>query len=152
MRGVKANEVGATGELVAMTYLRGLGMECRDDPGIEGDLWVEGKRVEVKTKERTVPPKAHHACSAPAYNHEVQVPDWWLFVSLLSDGTEGVGRFRLAWVCGALPDELLRSQGVLWEPGQVDDNGWSPTIPVWNVPISLLMDPSGLWEAPVTTD
>jgi hypothetical protein len=148
MRGPAANEVGATGELVAMEYLRSSGVKFRDDPDVDGDLWVAGQRVEVKTKERTVVPKPHHACSAPAYNHDVQVPDWWLFVSLLSDGSKGVGRFRRAWVCGALPDVRLRAEGVLWRPGDVDGNGWSPTIPVWNVPVGSLVDPSMMWVSP----
>lgn len=150
MRGVAANEVGATGELVAIDYLRSYGVAVRDEPDIKGDLWVAGQRVEVKTKERTVPPKGHHACSAPDYNHEVQVPDWWLFVSLLSDGTKGVGRFRRAWICGALPDARLRSDGVLWRPGDVDTNGWSPTIPVWNVLVETLVDPAEVWTPPHT--
>jgi hypothetical protein len=145
MRGVAGNEVGATGEVVAMEYLTSCGVDVKDDPTINGDLWVAGQRVEVKTKERRVSPTMGHACSAPAYNHEVQVPDWWLFVSLLSDGTLGVGRFRRAWVCGVIPDERLRTEGVLWKPGDVDSNGWTPTIPVWNIPVSSLCDPAKMW-------
>jgi hypothetical protein len=148
MRKGAANEVGATGEVVAMEYLLSCGVDVVDDPTINGDLWVAGQRVEVKTKERTVSPNGEHACSAPAYNHDVQVPDWWLFVSLLArPNVQGVKRFGMAWVCGVVSDAQLRAEGVLWKPGDVDTNGWTPTIPVWNIPVSMLCDPAEIWTA-----
>ena len=146
MRGAAANEVGAVGEMVAMKYLRLCGVDVEDDPEIDGDLWVAGRRVEVKTKERTVAPAQHHDCSAPDYNHDVQTPDWWLFVSLEANkGVPGVRRFWRAWICGAITDVRMRELGKLWVPGEYDSNGWTATIPVWNVPVSSLVDPAEMW-------
>lgn len=144
MRGVAANEVGATGEIVAMRYLRACGFEVVDSGTYEKDLLVDGLRVEVKTKERSVAPRMNYDCSAPAYNRDKQIPDWWLFVSLTNGGRgRGVERFRDAWVCGAILDADLRAKGRLLGVDDVDkSNGWKPTIPVWNVHISDLDDPT----------
>jgi hypothetical protein len=142
MREQAANEVGALGEIVALTYLGHLPVEVVDAGEIGHDLVVDGKTVDVKTKERTVPPKLHYECSVPDYLDGVQVPDLYMFVSLLSVGRGGMERFRRAWVLGTLPHAEFHAMASHWTPDMLDGrNGWRATIPVRNVPISALRGP-----------
>jgi len=142
MRERAANEVGALGEIVALTYLERLPVEVVDAGEIGHDFVVGGKTVDVKTKERTVAPKPHYECSVPDYLDGVQTPDLYLFVSLLSVGGEGMNRFRRAWVLGTLPHDEFHATATHWTPDMLDPrNGWRATIPVRNVPISALRGP-----------
>lgn len=142
MRKRAANEVGALGEVVALTYLATLGATVTDAGEIGHDLIVNGKTVDVKTKERTVAPQPHYECSVPDYLDGVQTPDIYLFVSLLSNGGVGMARFERAWVLGSLPHTEFHKQATHWTTDMVDRrNNWQATIPVRNVPISALNGP-----------
>jgi hypothetical protein len=142
MRGSAGNEVGAMGELVAMRYLDLIGVRYLDEREVNHDLRVGHVTVDVKTKERSVTPKPDYDCTAPDYNKEAQLPDWYLFVSLLSDKSKGTQRFRRGWVLGSMLRVEFREQATLWEPGMRDtSNNWDPTIACWNVPVSALKPP-----------
>lgn len=142
MRGTAANEVGALGEIVALNYLQQLNVTIHDAKEITHDLLVNNKTIDVKTKERTVPPKPHYDCSVPHYLNGIQEPDYYLFVSLQSNGQTGINRFTKAWILGTLPNHTFKQQATLWTPQQTDTrNNWKATIPVWNVPISQLNGP-----------
>ena len=65
MRKRAANEVGALGEVVALAYLASLSATVTEAGEIGHDLIVNGKTVDVKTKERTVAPLPHYECSVP---------------------------------------------------------------------------------------
>jgi len=142
MRGRSGNEVGAMGELVAMRYLDLIGVVYRDEGKVNHDLWTAHGTVDVKAKERTVSPQPHYDCTVPDYNAEVQLPDWYLFVSLLSDKSSGTGRFRRGWVLGSMRRTDFHERATMWEPGRNDvSNGWEATIRCWNVPVSELSRP-----------
>lgn len=142
MRGGAANEVGALGEVVALRYLANLPVNVEDVGGTNCDLVVDGRSVDVKTKERTVVPQAHYECSVPEYLDGVQTPDLYLFVSLQSNGGKGMARFQRAWVLGTLPHAEFHARATQWTPDMLDGrNGWRATIPVRNVPISALRGP-----------
>jgi hypothetical protein len=139
MRGSAGNEVGAMGELVAMRYLDGIKVPYRDETTVDHDLLTGFGTVDVKTKERTVVPQPHYECTVPDYNGEAQQPDWYLFVSLLSDKTGGCGRFKRGWVLGSIRRDKFYGVAKEWVPGTKDSsNGWSASIRCWNVPVSAL--------------
>ena len=144
MRGGQGNEVGAMGELVAMRYLDLIGIGYRDEGQVNHDLWTAYGTVDVKTKERSVAPRMNYDCTVPDYNGDVQQPDMYLFVSLLSDGSAGCGRFLRGWVLGTISREKFYEDATLWRPGTVDlSNQWSATIVCRNVPVSALRPPKG---------
>lgn len=133
------------GELVAMRYLDRIGVLYLDEGKVNHDLRTGHGTMDVKAKERTVEPQPHYDCSVPDYNGEVQLPDWYLFVSLLSDKSSGTGRFKRGWVLGTMRRETFHEQATMWEPGKQDgSNGWEATIKCWNVPVSSLRAPKPL--------
>lgn len=145
MRGAQGNEVGAMGELVAMRYLDAQAVLYLDEGKVNHDLRTAHGTMDVKTKERTVVPKPHYDCAVPDYVGDAQKPDWYLFVSLLSDGSKGCGRFTRGWVLGTIRREQFYEQASEWRPENVDaSNGWKPTIRCWNVPVSALRPPRPL--------
>jgi len=142
MRGAQGNEVGAMGELVAGRYLDAVGVMYLDEGKVNHDFRTAHGTMDVKTKERTVPPQPHYDCTVPDYNGDAQKPDWYLFVSLLSDGGKGCARFTRGWVLGTIRREAFYAQATEWRPENVDvSNGWKPTIKCWNVPVSALRRP-----------
>jgi len=147
MRGTAANEVGALGELVAMDYLRALGVDVQDTSTVDCDLTTPFGTIDVKTKERTVRPQPHYDCTVPDYVRDHQKPDWYLFVSLVGKPGEGVARFTEAWVLGTISASVFDAQAVRWDPGTTDGNGWQATVPCWNVRVSQLRAPRTLVQS-----
>jgi len=142
MRGAEGNEVGAMGELVAMRYLDMVGVMYLDEGKVNHDLRTVHGTMDVKTKERTVEPRANYDCTVPDYAGDAQKPEWYLFVSLLSDKSAGVNRFKRGWVLGTIRREAFYEVASEWKPENVDvSNGWKPTIKCWNVPVSALRAP-----------
>ena len=127
-------------ELVANLAERiGAGVVVEDDPTYDHDLIVAGRTVDVKTKERTVAPELHYDCTVPDYNREFQQPEVYLFVSLLTDRSEGCSRFVRGWVLGSIAAVKFDRIAERWTPQQTDlTNGWRPTIACRNVKVSAL--------------
>jgi hypothetical protein len=143
MRGRQGNEVGCMGELVAMRYLESLSVPYIDAPEVNHDLATQHGTVDVKTKERTVRPKPYYDCTVPDYVKGHQLPDIYLFVSLLSDKSVGCKRFVRAWVLGTISRSRFEEIAVLWTLTRTDpSNNWTPTIAGWNVPVSSLRKPT----------
>lgn len=141
MRGAAGNLVGALGELLVMRYMDGLNIPYEDaaSSSKDWDLVTEVGTVDVKTKERHVPPAHNFDCTVPAYAQGLRLPDWYLFVSLLSDRSEGVGRFTRGWVLGSIGRGRFDVTARRWQPGgKKDGNGWSATLECLNVPVSAL--------------
>lgn len=147
MRGLQASQVGALGELIGMDYLRGLGFELEEIYSTRYDVRAkvsgEWKTLEFKTKERTVVPQPHYDCTVPAYNHEYQRPDYFIFISLLSSGkSEKINRFSRGFILGSIALERFEQLATAWDPSKRDNsNGWVPTINCYNVSISELDPP-----------
>jgi len=145
MRGAPANEVGALGELIALDYLTSLGLDVQDTPTTVYDLTTPFGTIDVKTKERSVPPRADYSCTIADYSKDHQRPDWYLFVSLESTGGSGVGRFSCGWVLGTIERDRFEAIAQEWTPQDRDDsNGWVPTITCHNVLVSDLRPPRKL--------
>jgi hypothetical protein len=139
MRKEEGREVGAFGEVVAEQYLSPLPVTVRDDSVVDHDYRVGALTVDVKTKERTVPPALGWECTVAAYLRERQHPDRYLFVSLMGNGDDGVHRFVRAWVVGTILADRFWSEAKFWKAGEVDEsNGWRATIDCWSVPGTTL--------------
>ena len=139
MRKDQANLVGSYGEQIVIKYLSMIGVECNFCDKTTHDIQTKAGRIEVKTKERTVEPRPFYDCTVPAYNHEHQTPDWFVFVSLLSNGHTNNKRFDRAFILGAIDLPSLQAKAKLWKVGMVDlSNGWKPTIDCYNIKISDL--------------
>jgi hypothetical protein len=144
MRGMQANQVGALGELVGIRLLREREVSFTEVYCVGYDVeFIDNgvsRTMEFKTKERTVAPLEHYDCTIPLYNHEVQRPDYYFFISLLSSGkSDDIRRFTKAYILGVITLGELESIGKRWTPQQVDEsNNWRPTIDCLNVKVSDL--------------
>ena len=104
------------------------------------------RTVDVKSKCVTTSPLPHYECSVAAIGTN-QNCDYYAFVRVLKDCT-------VAWYLGTLPKVDFLQQATFMEAGvwQDPDNGWSPTIDCYNIPISDLHldedDPAALPPIP----
>ena len=131
--------VGAIGETVLIDYLKGKEVEVIDNregkDATKYDLLVNGKKVEVKTKDRTVAPKSYYECSVPLYNHTHQIPDWFYFISLYREGS----KYKKAYILGGITYKELEDEGVVMMDGDVDTrNGWACNESCINITINKL--------------
>jgi len=141
MRGKDANLVGAYGEIIVYDYLKALGLEPEFVHLTTHDIECAGFTIDVKTKERTVKPEPHYDCTLPAYNHDHQRPDFFIFVSLLAHQKTGNRRFRKAWILGKMCYSRVSKTARLWKKGEVDPrNGWAARMDCYNVEIADLME------------
>lgn len=143
-RKFQGNEVGFLGEIIFLDYLKANGIYFKIDDETSHDISLfNSRKVEIKTKDRTVIPKSHYECSIPLYNHSHQRAHYYVFLSLLRDkneSTEKLKRFKYAYILGFANKELMRKYGVLWKAGDVDpSNGtrfWTSCV---NIKIENLL-------------
>lgn len=123
-RGYAANQVGVLGEVVVREYLQQHGLVVSPVFSTSHDLELpNGKRIEVKTKDRTVPPRPDYECSIPLYNESHQAVDYYIFASLQrmrSRTDEDLDRFTSAHLVGAANRRMVEEQGVVRQTGEVD--------------------------------
>lgn len=157
-RKAAANELGCLGEVAAELWMRREKIFFTDETGCTTHDYrlANGLTVDVKTKDRTVPPIPTYDCSVPEYNHEHQLPDYYLFVSLQRDKSypypTSIRRFTHAYILGGISLDQLESIGQRWGADEVDPaNGtrfWTACI---NVRINQLESPatvSRIWSLP----
>ena len=108
------------------------------------DLLLNGKRIEVKTKRRTVPPKEDYDVSV-AKTSTHQKPDLYMFVSLEFGKTSGKGKNKTysdlqnVWLLGQKTPEEYFNEATLWESGDIDSsNGFTTHVDMYNLPIDKL--------------
>ena len=126
----QGNVAGILGELA---FLKAYPEAVRID-SYDFDILLNGKRVEIKTKDRTVQPKPHHECSVSNYN-ATQKTDFYFFVSLYR--TEA--GYQSAYLLGYLsPDEFFARARHL-RAGEIDpSNGYTVRADCYNVRIDEL--------------
>jgi len=123
-RGEAANQVGVLGEVIVREQLSLRGVPAKPIFTTSHDLELSNqKRIEVKTKDRTVPPKPDYECSVPRYNHEHQDVDYYIFVSLQrsknSDDTS-LERFQTCHIVGVANQRMMKERGIDRETGETD--------------------------------
>ena len=128
--------VGAIGETVLIDYLNGKEVEVIDNregqDATKYDLLVNGKKVEVKTKDRTVAPKPYYECSVADFNTE-QDCDEYAFVSVLNNMKE-------AWYLGKISKSDFYKAAVFHKKGEVDPaNDFTFKADCFNIPVWKLI-------------
>ncbi|MFQ3324098.1 MAG: hypothetical protein ACI90U_001923 [Pseudomonadales bacterium] len=143
-RGVEANQVGCIGELVVERWFQKHNFSYSSQlKQTSHDYMLNGRTIEVKTKDRTVPPLDKYECSLPDYNHKHQAADYFMFVSLLRDGKYSgentMYAYKRAYLVGGISHQDFDKHQVFWEEGQTDPtNGTKFWTSCWNVYIKNL--------------
>lgn len=120
------NFAGLLAEYLFVDYFGG-----ERDPTFDYDVVWDGKKIDVKTKRRSVKPEPYYECSIADFNTE-QDCDWYYFVSILYDKSE-------AWLLGYKSPEDYYEKAEFHEEGDYDpDNGFTFKADCWNLPISEL--------------
>ncbi|MGO4998792.1 hypothetical protein [Oceanisphaera sp. W20_SRM_FM3] len=141
----QANNIGCLGEVIAEHWMRENGIkftpalkETTHDYIVNDNLTIE-----VKTKDRTVPPREYFDNSTPLYNHTHQKPDYFLFVSLERNKNNASGNiidFHSAYLVGSIGYEELDSIGIIYKKNEVDNsNGIKFWTDCLNIKMSQLI-------------
>ena len=118
--------VAYIGEEVAKHVLGGKIEDTYDYDIVYGET-----KVDVKTKERTVPPRDYYECSVADFNTR-QDCDEYAFVSVLDDLKE-------AWYLGKISKKEFYETAIFHKKGEVDpDNNFTFKADCYNIPIHKL--------------
>tara|TARA_R110000824_G_scaffold87254_2_gene215173 strand:+ start:775 stop:1299 length:525 start_codon:yes stop_codon:yes gene_type:complete len=119
----KGNYVGRLGELALAKHI-GAG-EAQDQSGY--DLIFNGKKIEVKTKRRAVPPRENYIVNL-AKTSRHQRPDIYAFLSAQFESQKS-GQYKnleKLWLCGYKSSEDYFNESTFYAKGDIDP-GWKPT-------------------------
>jgi hypothetical protein len=106
-----------------------LGGEIKDT--YDYDIIYKETKVDVKTKERTVPPRDYYECSVADFNTK-QDCDEYAFVSVLHNLKE-------AWYLGKISKKKFYETATFHKKGEVDpDNNFTFRADCYNIPINKL--------------
>ena len=148
IRGQEANIVGRLGEVVAESWLRDNNIQLVDqrDRTTHDYLLPDGlTSLEIKTKDRTVPLQYNYECTVPAYNHDHQRPDYYLFISLLKSKDESIDfidRFTTAYIAGSVTRDQFNAKSRFFRAGDIDQaNNMTIRIDCHNIFVSELTTP-----------
>jgi len=118
--------VAYIGEEIVKNVLNG---EIKDT--YDYDIVYQGTKVDVKSKERTVAPKAYYECSVADFNTK-QECDEYAFVSVLNTLKE-------AWYLGKISKIDFYKNATFHRKGEVDpNNNFTFKADCYNIPINLL--------------
>lgn len=142
-RGEAGQVVGFIGEYVVSNYYKPH-CEIQNTYGYDGIFKTyDGKILtyDVKTKDRTGPPKPVFEASVPQYVENVQNPDYYIFVSLL----RFYDLYTDAYIVGYLSKEEFFKKRYAVETGP-KDNGAIIWTKMWNVYIKDLNSPKNYFN------
>jgi len=128
-KGERAVWCGAIGQAIFERAMEEYRVTFSTNAVITHDYRVPVGRLEVKTKERSVQPRADFEGSAYAYNQAYQRPDWIGFVSLKFapeyDKTSAptLEKYEAGWVMGCIPYDRFTDKAVIVEKGGRLPNG-----------------------------
>jgi len=129
IRGGKGAVVAYIGEAVVERVLSGK-IEDTHDYDV---VYKNNVKVEVKTKERTVPPEGYHNCTVAGFNTR-QDCDEYAFVSVLNDHSA-------AWYLGKISKEKFYKKATFYEKGELEPGSNPPykfKASCYNVTVSEL--------------
>lgn len=132
------NRAGFLAELALCAYL---GAERVDKSN--HDVVYENKRIEVKTKRRTVDPKSGYEGSV-AVTSEHQKPDYYAFLSLTFGKKSGnfYSKLNSIWLCGFISYDDFIKKCVFYKKGDVDEsNGFVVLTDMRNIKYGELISP-----------
>ena len=137
------NTAGYLGEEAVAKYINAKIISCNDgDDKYNYDIWKNDKRIEVKTKRRTVPPQDFFDVSV-AKTSTHQRPDLYIFVSIEFENYKREGGIKVyrgiknIWILGQAEPEDYFARAKVWQAGDVDpSNGFVTHVDMYNLPIS----------------
>ena len=120
----KGNVAGRLGELAFASYV---GAEIADHKDF--DLTLNGEKIEVKTKRRTVKPRGNYEVSV-AKTSLHQKPDRYVFISIEFDRKDGSNYYGLknVWLCGDMSAKDYIKKSWVWKKGQMDESNKFVTL------------------------
>ena len=125
---------GCLGEVIVAQYLN-----AKYITTYNFDLMHNGKRLEVKTKVRTVLPKTFYEVSIANYNTR-QLCDNYIFVSLLSPPDKSKD-YKVAHIVGYYPKETFFENAKFLRKGDIDpSNNYVVRANCWNMRIKNLLN------------
>jgi hypothetical protein len=125
----RGNMAGFLGELVACQYLN-----CTAQNTYQHDIVVNGRRYDVKAKQRKSLPKPDYMASVTDYQD--QMAYGYIFVSVMLDN----GTPTVVTLCGHMPRREFKDQATLVKAGEHDpSNNWTCSMDCWSLPYSQLL-------------
>ena len=129
VRGGGGNMIGFLGEELVKKHF-GIG----DANTYEYDLMYEGKKLEVKTKERNVIPNMSYNATVFSWNTTQQC-DYYIFCSIFKN-------FKRGWICGFIKPVDFKSNAKFAKKGDPDGNYFKFFTDCYNLPYLQLNDMS----------
>ena len=138
------NAAGYLGEEAVAAYIGAKITSCdKGDDKYDYDIIAkDGRRIEVKTKRRTVNPLDYYDVSV-AKTSVHQRPDLYIFVSInFEDMTMEKGKrvyrgIKNIWIVGQAEPEDYFARAKIWKAGEIDNNnGFKTHVDMYNLPIS----------------
>ena len=84
IRGGDGAFIGSIGTAIVADYYGGSVVDSEQWTVAAYDMVIDGDKIEVKTKQRSVPPKHYYEASVTTQSLHVLDPDYFIFVSLLN--------------------------------------------------------------------
>jgi hypothetical protein len=130
---IRKGEGNLAGFLGELSFLKAFPKTQKID-SYNFDIKVGNYSVEIKTKDRTVPPQLYYEASIANYNTR-QKADYYVFISLLREGKS----YKKAFIMGFIEPNEYMGKSIFLKKGQVDpSNNWTVNADCWNLPYSKL--------------
>jgi len=124
----QGNIIGFLGEIIVAEYLNIILNNTYDY-----DLVYKNKKIDVKSKRVTTPPKSYYECSIAALNTK-QKCDLYVFTRIKNDLSTG-------WILGYLEKNKYLNDSKFLKKDEIDlDNNWKVITDCYNLPINKLKD------------
>ena len=139
----RGNLAGYLGEEAVASYIEAEIISCdKGNDKYNYDIWKDDRKIEVKTKRRTVVPQGFFDVSV-AKTSRHQTPDLYIFVSIEFENmtyekTKRVYRgIKNIWIVGQAEPEDYFARAKIWNAGDIDkSNGFKTHVDMYNLPIS----------------
>ena len=138
------NAAGYLGEEAVAAYIGAKITSCdKGDDKYNYDIIAkDGRRIEIKTKRRTVDPLDYYDVSV-AKTSIHQRPDLYIFVSInfenmmMENGKRVYRGIKNIWIVGQAEPEDYFARAKIWKAGEIDNNnGFKTHVDMYNLPIS----------------
>ena len=103
--------VGFIGELVALDYLTAMAVPYVNVDTLHHDVQLDHGLLEIKTRRRGMPMRPHFEFEVPAYSHDFQTVDWYLFVNVQFAGDRHQPVYTHAHIAGTCTRDQLHDLG-----------------------------------------
>lgn len=126
--GIQGVVTGLLGEVIVEHFLDKHGVPYTKTQGTDAlhghDLWINGEKVEIKSKWRHCYPMPDYDASVMDYTRKFQDVSYYIFVSLWRKSkyprVDVVDQFKTAHIVGWCTPAELKERGKFWGDGMVD--------------------------------